>query len=52
MQFPTKKNPLKGSPNRTKTEKGAWHPTRPFGTLGVPIGPNAWPGPRIVNKVY
>ena len=26
------------SPNRTKIEKGAQHPRRPVGTLGVPIG--------------
>ena len=38
------------SPNRTKIEKGTWHPRGPVGTLGVPVGtwkvpidPNAWP---------
>ena len=39
------KNPQKRSLNRTKIGKGAQHPRRPIDTLGVPIGPNAWPGP-------
>ena len=49
MQF-LAKNPLKRSPNRSKTQTQAWHLRGPVSTLGVPIdtwqvpiGPNARP---------